>query len=113
MKNRKKLPFKFAVIMVAGLLVSVSVSCASMGDFMPIEAGETVLGTVQTSFTARKTLNGRDAINTQAYIRLLEAAQQKYGGEAVDIRDIMWVSGKEADRQNTEYSATGKVVRVP
>ncbi|MDR1506318.1 MAG: hypothetical protein LBI67_04385, partial [Treponema sp.] len=85
MKNRKKLPpaklpsaklpIYLAAITVAGLLVSLLVSCASTGNFMPISQGETVLGTVQVSFTARNTLKGRDAINTQAYIKLLEAAQ--------------------------------------
>jgi hypothetical protein len=84
---------------------------------MPLAQGETVLGTVQASFTARNTLNGRDALNTQAYIKLLEAAQQQYsrndqGGVPVDIRDIVWVSGREVDPQNKEYAVTGKVIRV-
>ncbi|GHU98567.1 hypothetical protein FACS189483_06760 [Spirochaetia bacterium] len=115
MKNRNKLPLKFAAIMGVGLLLaSLSVSCASTGNFMPLSQGETVVGTVQASFVARNTLNGRDAINTQAYIKLLEAAQGKYGqSTAIDIRDIVWVSGKNVDNQNTEYSATGKVVQVP
>jgi hypothetical protein len=81
---------------------------------MPISPGETVLGTVQADFVARNTLKGRDAINTQAYIKLLEAAQGRYGQDtAIDIRDIVWVSGQAADNQNTEYSATGKVIQVP
>jgi hypothetical protein len=66
---------------------------------------------------ARNTLNGRDALNTQAYIKLLEAAQQEYssndqGGVPVDIQDIVWVSGKEVDSMNKEYAVTGKVIQV-
>jgi hypothetical protein len=114
MKNRKTLPLYLAAITVALLLVSLSVSCASTGNFMPIAQGETVIGTVQADFVARNTLKGRDAINTQAYIKLLEAAQRRYGQDtAIDIRDIVWVSGQAADNQNTEYSATGKVVQIP
>jgi hypothetical protein len=119
MKNRKKLPlaklpFMFTAIMVVGLLASLSVSCASTGNFMPVSQGETVIETIQASFTTRNTLNGRDAINTQSYIKLLEAAQGRYGRDtAIDIRDIVWVSGQAADNQNTEYSATGKVIQVP
>jgi hypothetical protein len=109
---RKKLPHIFAAT-VALLLVTMTVSCASTGNFMPLAQGETVLGTVQAGFTARNTLNGRDALNTQAYIKLLEAAQGKYGKDAsIDIRDIVWVSGKEVDAQNKEYAATGKVVQA-
>jgi hypothetical protein len=114
MKNRKTLPLYIAAITVALLLASLSVSCASTGNFMPISQGETVIGTVQADFVARNTLKGRDAINTQAYIKLLEAAQERYGRDmAFDIRDIVWVSGQAADNQNTEYSATGKVVKIP
>jgi hypothetical protein len=106
----KKLPHIFATAL---FLVTMAVSCASTGNFMPLAQGETVLGTVQASFTARTTLNGRDALNTQAYIKLLEAAQGKYGQNvSIDIRDIVWVSGKEVDTQNKEYAATGKVVQV-
>jgi hypothetical protein len=88
-------------------------SCASTGQFMPLASGEKVLGTAQASFVARNTLNGRDAINTQAYIKLLEAAQRQYpSNDAIDIRDVVWVSGQSVDAQNTEYTATGKVIQV-
>jgi hypothetical protein len=119
MKNGKNLPpaklsLYLAATMVALLVAAVTVSCASIGNFMPISQGETVLGTVQADFVARNTLKGRDAINTQAYIKLLEAAQGRYGQDtAIDIRDIVWVSGQSADNQNTEYSATGKVIQIP
>lgn len=112
MTIKKKVPHIFTAAVVL-LLVTMTVSCASTGNFMPLAQGETVLGTVQASFTARNTLNGRNALNTQAYIKLLEAAHQKYGRDAsIDIRDIVWVSGKEVDNQNKEYAATGKVIQV-
>jgi hypothetical protein len=101
------------LLIIAGL-AGMAVSCASTGNFMPLSSGETVIGTVQASFTARNTLNGRDALNIQAYIKLLEAAQGTYGQEAlIDIRDIVWVSGQEVDNLNKGYTATGKVVRLP
>jgi hypothetical protein len=112
MKILRKLPFVLTV-MAIGFLAS----CASTGNFMPLAQNETVVGTVQATFVARNTLNGRDALNTQAYIKLLEAAQQQYsrndqGGVPVDIRDIVWVSGREVDSMNKEYAVTGKVIRV-
>jgi hypothetical protein len=112
MKNLRKLPFVLT-IMAIGFLAS----CASTGNFMPLAPNEMVIGTVQATFVARNTLNGRDALNTQAYIKLLEAAQHQYsrndqGGVPVDIRDIVWVSGKEVDSMNKEYAVTGKVIRV-
>jgi hypothetical protein len=112
MKNVRKLPF-FLTTAVIGFLVS----CASTGNFMPLAQGETVIGTVQATLVARNTLNGKDALNTQAYIKLLEAAQQQYarndqGGVPVDIRDIVWVSGRDVDSMNKEYAVTGKVIRV-
>jgi hypothetical protein len=113
MKTLRKLPF----VLVAMAAVGLAVSCASTGNFMPLSSGETVIGTVQATFVARNTLNGRDAINTQAYIKLLEAAQQQYsssveGNSAIDIRDIVWVSGREVDNMNKEYAVTGKVIQV-
>jgi hypothetical protein len=107
-----KIGKKFALMLAASLIAGMAVSCASTGQFMPLEKGETVIGTVQAVFVARDTLNGRDAINTQAYIKLLEAAQWQYGQDGqIDIRDIVWVSGQPFDDQNTEYTASGKVVR--
>jgi hypothetical protein len=111
MKTLRKLSFILAAMAALGL----AASCASTGNFMPLSSGETVIGTVQASFVERNTLNGRDAINTQAYIKLLEAAQERYAVNDVqiDIRDIVWVSGKDVDPENKEYAATGKVVRLP
>ena len=115
MRAGKKMPLVFMAMAAAGLLAGMTASCASTGSFMPLSQGETVIGTVQTSFAARNALNSRDAINTHAYIKLLEAAQGRYaaGGAHIDIRDIVWVSGKDLEQVNKEYSATGKVVRLP
>jgi hypothetical protein len=113
-RNRKMLSIGLTALVIA-LVAFGMASCASTGQFMPLSSGETVIGTVQADFTARKTLGGRDAINTQAYIKLLEAAQRQYARDSVqiDIRDIVWVSGKDVDETNTEYAASGKVVRLP
>jgi hypothetical protein len=87
------------------------VSCVSMGQFMPLVKGETVVGTVQTTFAARDTWFTHDAVDTLAYIKLLEAAEAKYEGH-IEIRDILWVSGREVDVRYKEISATGKVIRL-
>jgi hypothetical protein len=63
-------------LMLTAVVIGFLASCASTGNFMPLSPNETVIGTVQATFVARNTLNGRDALNTQAYIKLLEAAQQ-------------------------------------
>jgi hypothetical protein len=112
MKTLRKAP-----LVLAAVVIGIAASCASTGSFMPLAPTETVIGTVQTTFAARNTLNGRDAINTQAYIKLLEAAQRQYSGNgtsgiAIDIRDIVWVSGREIDNQNKEYAVTGKVIQT-
>jgi hypothetical protein len=104
-------------LMLSAVVIGFLASCASTGNFMPLSPNETVIGTVQATFVARNTLNGRDALNTQSYIKLLEAAQQQYsrndqGGVPVDIRDIVWVSGREVDNMNKEYAVTGKVIQV-
>ena len=116
MRNKKELLPNLTTVVVAGLLfASISVSCASMGNFMPLASGEKVIGTVQASFTVYNSLNAnRDVINTHAYIKLLEAAQKKHGGDTlIDIRDIVWVAVKDVvTLVDTEYSATGKVVQV-
>lgn len=116
MNNRIKAPLNIAVVIIAGLLFAIlPVSCASTGNFMPLASGEKVIGTTQASFTVYNSLNtSRDVINTHAYIKLLEAAQKQYGGEAlIDIRDIVWVSHKDVVTMvDTEYTATGKVVQV-
>ncbi|MDR2516890.1 MAG: hypothetical protein LBC88_05860 [Spirochaetaceae bacterium] len=105
--------FIMAVITIAAAC-AVS-SCASTGQYMPLSKDEPVLGTAQAVFVVRSSLffleSAKDAVNTHAYISLLEAAGQKYPG-AVDVRDIVWVTGRAVDGQNTEVSATAKVVRL-
>jgi hypothetical protein len=116
MTNRRKLPLILVEAIFAGvLLADIFVSCASTGNFMPLASGEKVIGTVQASFAVYSSLNAnRDVINTHAYIKLLEVAQEKYGQDTlIDVRDIVWVSNKDVvTLVDTEYSATGKVVRV-
>ena len=111
MKTRKKL----AVVLFALLIIGLSASCASTGQYMPLSSGETVMGTAQATFVVRSTVliskSGKDSVNTQSYIHLLEAAGKQFSG-AIDIRDIVWVSGRSVDNENTEISATGKVVQV-
>jgi outer membrane lipoprotein-sorting protein len=111
MKNGKKLIMVFLVSLIVGL----SVSCTSTGEYMPLKDGETVMGTVQAHFTYRSSLfsmkSVKDKVNTEAYIYLLEAAGKKYTGN-IDIREIVWVTGRSVDPQNTEISATGKVIQI-
>ena len=91
-------------------------SCASTGEYKPLANNETVIGTVQVTFATRSsflsTKSGIDAVNTQAYIKLLEAAELKYTGN-IDIRDIVWVTGRQPanDPASTEIFAAGKVIR--
>jgi len=99
------------------LLTVLAVSCTSTGDYKPLSNDETVIGTVQTTFEVRSSFFSmktvRDGINTEAYIKLLEAAEKKYSGN-IDIRDIVWVTGKPVENNPafTELFASGKVIRV-
>lgn len=111
MKTGKRFTLAVIVLLAAG----AAGSCASTGQYMPLSKNEPVLGTVQAVFVVRSSLffleSAKDAVNTHAYINLLEAAGQKYP-DAVDVRDIVWVTGRSVDSQNTEVSATAKVVRL-
>ena len=111
MKTVKRLITVLAVL----LLVAFAVSCASTGQYMSVSKDETVLGTVQSTFVVRSSLfflkSARDAVNTQAYIHLMKSAGEKYSG-GIDIRDIVWVTGRSVDNESTEVSATGKVVKI-
>jgi hypothetical protein len=111
MKIEKKLVLCF----MASLIVGLAASCASTGEYMPLKSGETVIGTVQAHFAYRSSFfsmkSVKDKVNTEAYIYLLEAAGKKYPGN-IDIREIVWVTGRSVDNQNTEISATGKVVQI-
>jgi hypothetical protein len=95
-----------------GMLSALLVSCATVGEYMPVSSGETVIGSIQTSFVARDTwFSKNEAINTQAYIKLLEAAVKKYPG-AIDVRDIVWVTGRTIENINVEVAATGMVISL-
>jgi hypothetical protein len=114
MKNGQNGKTSKMLCIIGVLAAGFMVSCASTGQFMPLSAQEQVIGTVQVTFEAQDTWFTKDAINTQAYIRLLEAAGKKYPGN-VDVRDIVWTTGKSvggAGEQNKEIAATGKVVQV-
>ena len=84
---------------------------------MPLSNNDIVIGTVQSTLVVRSSFffmkKVKDAINTEAYIKLLEAAERKYTGN-IDIRDIVWVTGRQdyKDPTSTEIFVTGKVIRV-
>jgi hypothetical protein len=113
MKSVKKIACAVTLV----LLGAIAMSCTSTGEYMPSSADEVIIGTVQAAFAARstslffKTKNNVNAINTQAYIRLLETANKKYPGN-IDVRDIVWVTGRSVDHEFTEVSASGKVVQI-
>jgi len=104
------------LILAALLLTAAVASCSTTGEYMPLSNGETVIGTAQASFSVRSSFFSmkkvRDAINTEAYIKLLEAAERKYPNSYIDIRDIVWVTGRQVDPQNTEIAAAGKVIQM-
>jgi hypothetical protein len=92
------------------ILAELFSSCARVGQFKPVAEGERVIGTVQTTFEARDSwLKKNETINAQVYIKLLEASAQRYPGE-IDVRDILWVTGRYLGGINVEISATGKVI---
>jgi hypothetical protein len=100
------------VPVVAGIIAMLFVSCSSIGQSLPISPNEIVIGTIQTTFVARDTwLSNKESINAQVYIKLLEAAVQRYPGN-IDIRDIVWGTGRKISPLDTEVSATAKVIRV-
>jgi len=113
MKAIKKTTLVLTIIFIVALIIS----CASTGDYKPLSKDEVVIGTVQATFEARSTLffwktqNKTNTVNTQAYIKLLEAAEKQYSGN-IDVRDIVWVTGKAVNHEYTEVFASGKVVQI-
>ena len=105
-------------LLLAVLLLSVfASSCSTTGEYMPLANDEIIIGTVQTTFEVKSSFffikSVKNSINTEAYIKLLETGERKYPG-SIDIRDIVWVTGKQ-DYTNptiTEIYATAKVIRV-
>ena len=98
------------------LLIVLASSCSTTGEYMPLSKDEAVIGTVQTTFLVQSSFfsmqSVKDAINTEAYIKLLEVAAQKYSGN-IDIRDIVWVTGRQPkdDPASTEIFTSGKVIQ--
>ncbi|MDR1231663.1 MAG: hypothetical protein LBK61_09710 [Spirochaetaceae bacterium] len=113
MKAKRKRAFIFVGMLAVLSVLSVSiVSCATVGQYMPASPGETVIGTVQTSFVARDSwFSKNEAINMHAYIKLLEAAVKQYPG-TIDVRNIVWVTGRTIDNINVEVAATGMVISL-
>ena len=113
MKTAKKTKLVLAVL----LLTILAASCSTTGGYMPLKDDDVVIGTVQETLTVKSTFFSmkkvKDAINTEAYIKLLEAAVRKYTGN-IDIRDIVWVTGRPVDKDPTltEVFVTGKVIRI-
>jgi hypothetical protein len=112
-----KIGKKLVWVLMASLIVGLAASCmsTSKGQYMPLSKDETVIGSAQSTFMVRSSLfflqSAQDAVNTEAYIHLMKVAGEKYPGN-IDIRDIVWVTGQSTDNQNTEVSATGKVVQI-
>ena len=108
---------KMALVLAAVLLTVFAVSCSTTGEYMPLSKGETVIGTVQSTLVVKSTFFSmkrvKDSINTEAYIKLLESAEKKYPGN-IDIRDIVWVTGRYVDNDptSTEVFIAGKVIRI-
>ena len=109
---------KILLFVLTVLLLTISVtSCSTTGEYLPLSNSETVIGTVQSTLIVKSSFFSmkkvRDAINTEAYIKLLEAAEIKYSGY-VDIRDILWVTGRSPakDPTSTEVFITGKVIKA-
>jgi len=111
MKTVKKTVLVLAVLLITAL----ASSCATSGMYMALSNNETVIGNAQATFLVRSSFfsfkSVKDNVNTQAYIHLLEEANENFDGN-IDIRDIVWVTGRSVGHDSTEVSATGKVVRI-
>jgi len=113
MKMLKKTKIVLAVL----LLITLAASCSTTGGYLPLSDNDIVIGTVQETLLVKSTFffmkSVQNAINTQAYIKLLEAAEKKYTGN-IDIRGIEWVTGRNPDNDPTltEVFVTGKVIRL-
>ncbi|MCL1837420.1 MAG: hypothetical protein FWG46_07735 [Treponema sp.] len=110
-----KLKRKLALVLMVSIIMGMAASCSTTGQYMQLSKDENVIGVVQATFVVKSSLfflkSAKDAVNVQAYIKLMEAAGEKFPGN-VDIRDITWVTGKSVYLDNTEVSATGRVVQL-
>jgi dihydrodipicolinate synthase/N-acetylneuraminate lyase len=112
MKTLNKIIFFLIVL----LLMQLVFSCTTTGEYMPLSKDEIVTGTVQITFVTGSSIpsmkKARNSINTEAYIKLLEAAERKYSGN-IDVRDIVWVTTHDYRTPTvSEIFATGKVIRL-
>ena len=112
MKTLLKITSVFATLLLTVFLFS----CTTTGEYMPLSNNEIVIGTIQVTFMVNSSAPSmkrvRNSINTEAYIKLLEAAERKYSGN-VDIRDIVWVTRHDYKKPTvSEIFATGKVIRT-
>jgi len=106
---------KIVLVLAVSLITAFAASCATSGNYLALSNNETVIGNTQATFLVRSSFfssrSEKDNVNTQAYIHLLEEANEKFNGN-IDIRDIVWVTGRSVGYDSTEVSATGKVVRI-
>ena len=106
---------KTALILAVMFLTAFAATCSTTGNYLPLKEGETVIGTVQTTFTIPSTSitfkSGKENLNTQSYVMLMEQAGKKYSGN-IDLRDIVWVTGNKVDNTKTEIFATAKVIQT-
>jgi hypothetical protein len=98
-----------------------SLPVTSENTYKPISeiSNAFILGRIETNFiinVAGNAKTARQQIDRTAYIELLRAAEEKYGGgESIDVVDITWVFTKTDSKiivtEPVEYSAMGKVIK--
>jgi hypothetical protein len=107
-------------LMALALLLNLFVSCAgtpaTRTPYRPLSElpNAEILGTVQIKFDSIYMDHYLyiSKLNETAYITLLEAAKQEYGG-IIEVVDITWVLIRyNPEKQMSEYSASGKVVSL-
>jgi hypothetical protein len=112
---------RFISGMVLVLLVGLILSCTSTGSssggvYKPLLQDDSVIGSVQNTFSTANfdrmwgAANITTAINEQAYILLLGEAKKTYQGN-IDIRNVLVVYVKFEKGQAT-YNATGDVISL-
>jgi hypothetical protein len=107
-------------VLAAGIISAQEDTSGSVREQIVLPATGQTIGSIQTSFTARNwdVWFNKKVIETQAYSKLLEAAQKKYPGMApdsvwLDVRDIVWAEGKKINEMNREIAASGRIIQVP
>ena len=103
---------KKGICLILVVIVFFLASCTT-GQYLALGKNENteILGTVSAEFPVTGSFRYKKVINTQAYIHLMAAAEEKYSGN-IDVRDITWVIGQgDAANNNYLYTAIGKVIR--